>query len=272
MTTDREELAYQQALRYAQELRELYDREREAARQVEERREKRRVIQERLSGGLRAVFQPIVDLRDDSVVGMEALARFDGDPPRGPDVWFREAAEVGLSTELELEAIRIALARFDEMRDGSFLSLNISPSTIMSPGFMRTIDGFQLDRIVIEVTEHAPVSDYDGLAVSLTPFRAGGGRLAVDDAGAGFASLTHVLALGPDIIKLDITLTRNIDSDKARRALATAMISFAHEIGASMVAEGIETSEECETLKGLGVSHGQGYFLGRPGELAIGWA
>ena len=264
MTTDRRELAYQQALRYAEELAQLVGRERHAAREVGELREKREAVEERLRAGMRIVYQPIVDLRDDAVAGLEALARFDGDPPKGPDVWFRDAAQVGLATELELAAINRALEPFDELPADAFLSLNISPASAMSSQFFQAIEGRDTARLVIEVTEHAQVGDYARLADRLKSFRAGGGRLAVDDAGAGFASLHHILALGPDIIKLDISLTRNIDSDGARRALATAMISFAVEIGASMVAEGIETEAECETLKELGVSHGQGYFLGRP--------
>ncbi len=266
MTLDREQLAYRQAELYAQELRELYERDRHGAKAIGERREKAAAVRGVLERGVRMVFQPIIDLRDDREAGMEALARFDGDPPKGPDVWFREAAEVGLGTELELLAIRAAVdAAHAQLPADSFLAVNLSPATAMSSGFVEIVEG--IDRIVIEITEHAPVADYDRLAHRLRPFRAAGGRLAVDDAGAGFASLQHILALQPDIIKLDISLTRHVDSDRARRALAKALITFAEEIEISIVAEGIETEAEMETLKALGVTYGQGYFLGRPGSL-----
>lgn len=105
------------------------------------------------------------------------------------------------------------------------------------------------------------------LVAALAPFRAAGGRLAVDDAGAGFASLRHILLLNPDIIKLDIALTRDIDTDVAKRSLATALIAFATETGATILAEGIETESELQTLRALGVRYGQGWHLGRPGPL-----
>ena len=121
--------------------------------------------------------------------------------------------------------------------------------------------------MVLEVTEHAPVEDYDQLNRTLRTLRARGIRLAIDDAGAGFASFRHIVRLAPDFIKLDMTLTRDIDADPARRALATAMVSFALEIGATMIAEGIETEQEFRTLRSLGIGLGQGYFLGVPGSL-----
>jgi EAL domain-containing protein (putative c-di-GMP-specific phosphodiesterase class I) len=119
-------------------------------------------------------------------------------------------------------------------------------------------------RVVLEVTEHAPVSDYGRLNGSLGALRARGVRLAIDDAGSGFSSLQHILRLAPDFIKLDMALTRDVDNDLARRALAAALISFAAEIGAVIVAEGIETRAELETLRELGVRFGQGYYLARP--------
>ena len=122
-------------------------------------------------------------------------------------------------------------------------------------------------RIALELTEHARVDDYEGLSRVLTPLRDQGMQLAVDDAGAGFASLRHILQLQPDIIKLDMTLTRHVDADGARRALAAALITFAGEIGASIVAEGIESEREIDALVGLGVQYGQGYHLARPGPL-----
>jgi EAL domain-containing protein (putative c-di-GMP-specific phosphodiesterase class I) len=121
---------------------------------------------------------------------------------------------------------------------------------------------------VIEVTEHVPVEDYDALNAHLEGLRARGTRLAIDDAGAGFASLRHILLLHPDVIKLDVSLTRGVEDDIARRALASAFISFAAEIGATIVAEGIETRTQFETLRRLGVRYGQGWYLARPAPAA----
>jgi len=149
---------------------------------------------------------------------------------------------------------------------GAWMSVNVSPETAMSTRFLDSV-GPDAERLVIEITEHAPVDDYDTLNESLRAFRDQGGRLAVDDAGAGFSSLRHILRLVPDYIKLDGALTRGIDSDQTRRALGAALISFASEIGVPIIAEGIETQEEVDALRALKVSCGQGFFLGEPAPL-----
>jgi EAL domain-containing protein (putative c-di-GMP-specific phosphodiesterase class I)/CheY-like chemotaxis protein len=219
--------------------------------------------------GLTMVFQPIVDLRAGEIAGLEALSRFAAEPRRGPDMWFAEAAEAGLQTDLEVAAARAALAELDRLPREAYLSVNLSPETTLSPKFRELLPGIGRERIVVEITEHAPVEDYEALAEALRPLRGGGGRLAVDDAGAGFASLRHILRLGPDIIKLDVSLTRGIDADEASQALAGALVTFASRIGATIVAEGIETPEELEALRELGVTHGQGYHLARPATLPL---
>jgi EAL domain-containing protein (putative c-di-GMP-specific phosphodiesterase class I)/CheY-like chemotaxis protein len=226
----------------------------------------RRVVQ---GEGVEMAFQPIKDLRTGETVGLEALARFGGKPPTSPEVWFQEAGEIGLRTDLELTTARAALAQLDRIRAPVYLSVNLSPDTAVSPMFLRLLAETPVDRVVFEISEHARVHDYDALNRSLAEIRTLGGRLAIDDAGAGFASLHHILRLSPDIIKLDISLTRGVDGDRARHALASALTSFAAEIGAIIVAEGIETREELEALRTLGVTHGQGYYLGRPGPLSV---
>ncbi|MCU1461989.1 MAG: diguanylate phosphodiesterase [Acidimicrobiales bacterium] len=213
-------------------------------------------------------FQPIAHLRDGRVVGYEALARFSAQPRRSPDVWFGEAATVGLGTELELLAASNALAHVDELPAGAYLAVNVSPDTAASAPFAAACrEAASYDRLVIELTEHAPVADYPRLTRALSGLRADGVRLAIDDAGAGFASLRHVLRLRPDIIKLDIALTRGIDTDPVRQALATALISFAGEVGAVIVAEGVESRWEADALCDLGVEFGQGWHIARPGPL-----
>lgn len=217
--------------------------------------------------GFRVAFQPIFDLRNRTVVGYEALSRFIGGPVRAPDEWFAEAADMGLGVDLEVAAVRAALACFDDMPDQTYLSVNVSPEAMTSSSFFQAIADTAEDRLVVEVTEHAKVESYAALADAVLALRGRGVRLAIDDVGAGFASLRHVLRLAPDIIKLDITLTRSIDTDPVRRALASSFIRFADDIDATITAEGIETGGELEELRTLGVGCGQGFFLAEPGPL-----
>lgn len=229
---------------------------------------KRAEIEEVLAGGaLHMVFQPVVELGTGRTVAYEALARFDREPSRPPNLWFEQAAEVGLGTELELAAIQAALRELSHIPLEQVLAVNVSPETAVDAGFANLLADFAIERLVLEITEHAGVADYDALHAALE--RAGRGRLrvAVDDAGAGFASLSHILRLGPDAIKLDLSLVRDIDSDPVKRALASSLVTFAREIGSVIIAEGIETAAELDCLRELGVAWGQGYHLAKPGEL-----
>jgi EAL domain-containing protein (putative c-di-GMP-specific phosphodiesterase class I) len=196
------------------------------------------------------------------------LARFPFLPRRPPDQWFAEATELGLGPELELLAVRAAVEQIEQLTASSYLSVNCSPVVALQP----TLGGRLApvgQRIVLELTEHTRVEQYDHLLAALDELRGLGIRIAVDDAGSGYSSLQHILRLHPDIIKLDIELTRGIHDDPARRALAASLVAFADEIGATITAEGIETQEELETLRQLGVRSGQGYYLARPGPLPI---
>lgn len=220
--------------------------------------------------GVMMVFQPIVELSTGRIAGLEALARFALEPKRSTAAWFEEASGAGLLGDLELMAARKAVANIHRLPPGVFMSVNVSPSTATSPGFIDAICSSLCDRLVLEVTEHARVDDYETLNEGLRTIREAGVRLAIDDAGAGFASLQHVVRLAPDFIKLDLALTRGIDTDPVRRALATAMISFARETGATFIGEGIETPAEFETLRSLGATCGQGYYLALPAPLPNG--
>jgi EAL domain-containing protein (putative c-di-GMP-specific phosphodiesterase class I) len=211
-------------------------------------------------------FQPVFDLLDRSIVSLEALARFWTEPMRPPSVWFAEANEVGLGAELELAAIRSALQRIDEFPAGVGLALNVSPATALDPRFCELLLDVA-ERIVIEITEHAQVDDYDALASALAPLRERGAQLAIDDVGAGFANLRHILRLAPDIVKLDLSLTQEISRDPARKALATSLVGFAEGVGAAIVAEGISSDEDLTLLRALGVDYGQGFYLARPSAL-----
>lgn len=219
--------------------------------------------------GLHMVFQPILELGTGRVAGLEALARFDAEPQRPPDVWLDEARSLGLLRDLEMAAVRLAIAHIGRIPHDVFLSVNVSPATASSEPFLETVCAVPGDRLVLEVTEHARVDDYDALKEALRGLRECGARLAIDDAGAGFASLQHIVRLAPNFIKLDITLTHEIDVDPIRRALATALISFASDTGASIIAEGIETRAEFDVLRALGASYGQGYYLARPAPLPV---
>lgn len=215
-------------------------------------------------GALSIVYQPIVNAAQKRVVGFEALSRFKVEPQRTPDLWFAEAASIGRSVELETLAIRHALRALDQLPAGSYLSLNASPDTVLEGDLAGLLAGQPLERLVIEVTEHAAIDLYEDIAAVFGPLQDRGLRLAIDDAGAGYASLRHILNLGPDIIKLDTSITRGIDLDPSRQALAKAMCGFASATGSQIVAEGVETAAELQTLAGLEINNLQGYFLGRP--------
>jgi EAL domain-containing protein (putative c-di-GMP-specific phosphodiesterase class I) len=225
----------------------------------------RRLIDGR--GGLEMAYQPIVELSSGRIVGIEALARFPSRPERAPDVWFKEATEIGLGTELQVVAVELALAAIDVLPPDTFVSVNVDPNAAASSELADVLQRWPGERLVIELTEHAPASDYPSLREALDAFRRSGIRIAVDDAGAGFASLRHILELAPDIIKLDISIVRDIDTEGSHRALASALVGFARETGTELIAEGVETAEEVLSLRSLGVPLIQGYFTARPGSI-----
>jgi PAS domain S-box-containing protein len=215
-------------------------------------------------GDLMIGLQPIIEFATGTVAGVEALTRFrDGRPP---DIWFHEAVECGLALELDRMAFTSALATLRHIPPPCFLSINATPELLNDKSFQRRLlsPDIPADRLILEITEHERVASYEDLAEALRPIRECGVRLAVDDTGAGYASLNHVLQLRPDIIKLDRSLVSHVTSDPARRALVTALVLLGLELGASVTAEGIETPLELETLATLGVDHAQGYLLGRP--------
>jgi EAL domain-containing protein (putative c-di-GMP-specific phosphodiesterase class I) len=224
----------------------------------------RRVIREE---AVRTAFQPIVRLTDRRVLGVEALSRFTlaGDE-RSPENWFLDAAQVGLLVDLEVHALRLALQAAGALPAGLDVAVNLSPETLMWPGLRAALAQTPVapERIIVEVTEHSSVQDYDELQRALRPLRKAGMRIAVDDAGAGYASFRHILALSPEVIKLDRTLVAGIDADPARRALAAAVVAFATETGSRVTAEGIERAAELHTVTRLGVECGQGYLFGSP--------
>ncbi|MBS9478358.1 sensor domain-containing phosphodiesterase [Ancylobacter radicis] len=219
-------------------------------------------------GQISIVYQPIWNVATGRPLGVECLSRISATPSRPPNEWFADAAETGLGLELEITAIRLALAALPAFPPEVYLTVNASPATLLSPELNAILAGHPSRRIVVELTEHEMVENYEEIIGALQEFRTRGLRLAVDDAGTGYSSLQHILHLRPDLIKLDMNLTRNIDLDPSRRALAAALIRFARETNSRIIAEGVETEAELQTLRQLGVEKVQGYLLGRPMPLA----
>jgi EAL domain-containing protein (putative c-di-GMP-specific phosphodiesterase class I) len=222
------------------------------------------------SGGLDMVFQRISDLKTGCVVGVEALARFSRQPYRPPNEWFADAAEVGMGTQLELMAVRAALDQLSSLPPNLFMSVNVSPATAVTPE-LAVLTKVDPERVVIELTEHVPIDDYPTITDRLNDLKREGVRISVDDTGAGYAGLALLVRLSPDIIKLDRYLVTGIVGDPCRRALASALREFSVDIGATLVAEGIEDAEEFAVLRRLAVPLGQGYYLGRPEPLPAEW-
>ncbi|HEY2718423.1 MAG TPA: EAL domain-containing protein, partial [Solirubrobacteraceae bacterium] len=236
----------------------------EGAEAIAWRRQIERVLHER---DFSLAFQPIFALDGGAPLGAEALVRFDDELEGGPAAWLARAHAVGLGVELELAIVEAAVAQIEQLPSDAVLTVNAGPDVLASGRLPAALGEAALGRVVVELTEHLRVEDYPYLASALGELRGAGVRLAIDDAGAGFASLTHILRLAPDFIKLDRQLTRGLDTDPGRRCLANSLARFAEETGAAMIAEGIETGAELAALQKLGIAHGQGFYLARPGPI-----
>jgi EAL domain-containing protein (putative c-di-GMP-specific phosphodiesterase class I) len=216
--------------------------------------------------GVTIAFQPIVDLAGGTVVGYEALARFSGYPVSSPDQWFAAARQQGCSAQLEALALRLAFAARADLPPGTFLAVNVGPDVL---GHRDVLDVWNreddLAGVVVELTEHARIDSYVSLEPALNRLRAAGALIAIDDAGAGYAGLQHLIGLRPHIIKLDRNLISGVDRDETKRALVEMIGTFASRIDAWVLAEGVEHLGELDTVINLGVPLGQGYLLARPG-------
>lgn len=215
----------------------------------------------------RVVFQPLVDLQRGTVVGYEALARFGGPPEADPDRWFAAAEREGLASLLEARVLRRALAARALLPRNCFLSVNVSPNLVVTQPVRAVFaDHPDLTRMVLELTEHVAVEDYDALTTVLAEVRLAGAMVAVDDAGTGYAGLRHILMVRPQFVKLDRFLVAGLDRDEAKVATVETLGELAGRIDAWLVAEGIERVEELDALVRLGVPLGQGYLLAQPGQ------
>ena len=258
-----------QALRLvASLLHDLQQRAVSAADAVEERRRTRKALTAVVDGrGRHPVLQPIVDLVTGRAVAAEGLTRFAGPQDRSPAQWFDDAARLAMREDLELATAAAVLDLLDGgVPDSVALTVNLAPDTLVGNRLGELLHGRPLHRIVVELTEHAAVTDYEALFAALGPYRDQGLQLAVDDAGAGYASLRHVLAVRPDLVKVDMALVRGADGDLARRTLLAALAGFAQATGCRIVAEGVETEAELQTVARCGIDLVQGYALARPSE------
>ncbi|MGA3146559.1 MAG: EAL domain-containing protein [Acidimicrobiales bacterium] len=214
-------------------------------------------------GVVESVVQPVVRPADQLIVGYEALARMPLEPVRPPDWWLAKAEQFGLRRQLEVACLAAA-AELGPIPEERLLFVNLSPSLLADPAAIQVLDDLP-DRLVIEWTEQEAVADYCLLRHDLEPWLARGVRIAIDDAGAGYSSLRHVIELTPDFLKLDRELVRDLGTDKNRRALVSAMVAFARDVGTSVIAEGVESETELDILCDAEVHLVQGYLLARPG-------
>ena len=258
-----------------QEIESNFLAENEKASREEELAGAGRAQRERLSGrirrliggeGLDVALQPIVDLASGEVVGAEALARFTdaSGKPIPTESCFLDAHALGLGLELELAAVRLALDAHDRLPEGMYLALNASPSVLAGDELLDLLSRHDRRPLVVELTEHQQVEDYFALVRALDELRRHDVRVAIDDVGSGFSSFRHVTRVNPEILKLDRSLVCGIDDDPVRQSLAAAIVSFAADVGAVVVSEGIESEAELSCLRELAVGLGQGFFLGRP--------
>jgi EAL domain-containing protein (putative c-di-GMP-specific phosphodiesterase class I) len=209
-------------------------------------------------------LQPIVSLTSGRWVGVEGLSRFRGSD-RHAEEMFALARGAGVGPDLELLALRLTLATLPDLPADVYLSVNMSPDGIADPRFARLMaECTALPRVVLEVTEHAPVDQYASLLSVVAPMRAAGMRLAVDDVGAGYSSFRHVLHLHPDIIKIDKSLVDGIAHDGALRSIAGNVVLLGLDLRAAIVAEGVEKEDDLAVLEAIGVDLAQGYLFAQP--------
>jgi len=215
---------------------------------------------------LRVVFQPIFRASDGAQVGVEALARFDADNGMCPESWFVAAHAVGRTQQLEMLALRLALRHAADLPQPLYLALNVSPATFVSAELRAVILASPLpkERIILELTEHVAIDDYGQVIASRQLYREANVRVAIDDTGAGFSSFRHVIAISPDIIKMDHSLAKGVDEDPLQSGLVAAVLTFARSAGIVVIAEGVETTGQLMRLTQLGVDQIQGHLLGAP--------
>ncbi|HTX00593.1 MAG TPA: EAL domain-containing protein [Acidimicrobiales bacterium] len=215
--------------------------------------------------GFELVYQPIADLQGGRIAGYEALARFAGAAGPPPDRVFAAARAAGRAAELDVAVVRSALAARKHLPANCFLSINVEPASLGEPAVQGALlSGGRLEGVVIELTEHLPIDSYSELGDQLQPLRGAGALVALDDTGAGYAGLQHLLSVRPSIVKLDRSLVSGIDQDEAKVGVVELLGVLANRIDAWLLAEGVERAEEAVMLRTLGVPLAQGWLFGRP--------
>ena len=212
---------------------------------------------------LTMVFQPVLDLRTGRVAAYEALARFNRTPRALAGQVVRAGAPLRARRGARGARAGGGAGGRRTARAGTRLTLNLSLSSLGAPEIEAVLPE-RLEDFVIEVTENELAVGDPATAAAIAALRARGAALAVDDTGAGYAGLTHVMRLAPDVIKLDRALTTDIDSDPVKAALVSSFVRYARDIDATVCAEGIETAAELARLAELDVAFGQGFHIGRP--------
>jgi len=221
---------------------------------------------------IRPVYQPIVSLADGQIFGYEALSRISEDSLK-MDIgqMFRTADRANRAWELETLCRKKALKGAADMEADKKLFLNVSPNILhdaeFKEGFTRKRSekyGVDFHNVIFEITERVAVTNHHEFLDSIQHYRNQNYEIAIDDVGSGYSGLNLVTSVRPNFIKLDLNLVRNIDKDEIKQLLCKAMVDFGRNADIKLIAEGIETQEELETLIKLDVDFGQGYFLGIP--------
>lgn len=228
-------------------------------------------------GQLRPVYQPVVELTTDRLLGYEGLIRpTESSPFHDPAGLFAAAEASGHVVELDFACLEAIVGGAAQIPDDAFLSVNLTPKTIEAPEFSTAAllsilarHGFPPERLVIELTEHEPITDVEKVRLRVDTCRRAGMRLAADDLGAGNAGLRLLSDLQFDVVKVDLGLVQRSAPGGQASAVVESIVAFATRTGALVIGEGVEYSEQVDQLIALGVSAAQGYLLGRPGPLPV---
>jgi len=221
-----------------------------------------------------SVYQPIISLRDGSILGYEALSRGPADSIlANPEKLFEIAAKHNKSWKLDYLCRKTAITTAKKMLTNQLLFLNVEPKILYDKRFhqgttKKLLDKYQLnsDNIIFEITEKIAIDDYANFRAILDNYRNQGYRIALDDVGSGYSGLTLLAKTSPQFIKIDIELIKNIHTDKTKQAIVKALIDVSNAAHMTVIAEGIEIKEELLTLITLGVQYGQGFYLSRPAQ------
>lgn len=210
------------------------------------------------------VFQPVADLESGQDFYLEGLTRLDATVGYTVPDLLSLARRVGMGAELELAFIRSVLAASESRFGHVPVAVNLSEETLLSDRLAPEIAHVQPERVIFELTEHAPVRDYPALREKVAQYRAQGIRIAIDDTGAGYTTLRHILDLKPDILKLDLAMAARVDTDAEALALIRFLQAYGYATGTALVVEGIERDAQVEALLAVGVRYAQGFRIGRP--------